>query len=113
MFFRYWATRLRGPLTLLVQLRGPDGNRHDPRASPLLAEDLSAVAPALVVTAGFDPLRDEGEAYAARLRAAGVRTILRRHNGYVHGFIHALVGGTGPRTAVAEMGGVLRAALAP
>jgi acetyl esterase len=94
------------------QLLGPDGNRRDPRASPLLAEDLSAVAPALVVTAGFDPLRDEGEAYAARLRAAGVRTLLRRHDGYVHGFIHALVGGSGPREAVAEMGGVLRAALA-
>jgi acetyl esterase len=94
------------------QFLGADGDRRDPRASPLLAADLSAVAPALVVTAGFDPLRDEGEAYAARLRAAGVRTILRRHPGYVHGFIHVLIGGTGPREAVAEMGGVLRAALA-
>jgi acetyl esterase len=94
------------------QFLGPDGDRHDPRASPLLAADLSAVAPALVVTAGFDPLRDEGEAYAARLRASGVRTILRRHPGYVHGFIHVLIGGPGPRQAVAEMGGVLRAALA-
>jgi len=94
------------------QFLGPDGNRRDPRASPLLARDLSAVAPALVVTAGFDPLRDEGEAYAARLHASGVRTILRRHPGYVHGFIHVLVGGTGPRQALAEMGGVLRAALA-
>jgi acetyl esterase len=94
------------------QFLGPDGDRRDPRASPLLAADLSGVAPALVVTAGFDPLRDEGEAYAARLRAAGVRTILRRHPGYVHGFIHVLVGSTGPREAVAEIGGVLRAALA-
>jgi acetyl esterase len=94
------------------QFLGPDGDRRDPRASPLLADDLAGVAPALVVTAGFDPLRDEGEAYATRLREAGVRTILRRHPGYVHGFIHALVGGTGPREAVVEMGGVLRAALA-
>ncbi len=94
------------------QLLGPSGDRRDQRASPLLAENLSTVAPALVVTAGFDPLRDEGEAYAARLRAAGVRTVLRRHDGYVHGFIHALVGGSGPRAAVAEMGGVLRAAFA-
>jgi acetyl esterase len=93
------------------QLLGPDGDRRDPRASPLLAEDLSAVAPALVVTAGFDPLRDEGETYAARLRDAGVRTILRRYPGFAHGFIHMLVGGTGPREAVAEMGGVLRGAL--
>jgi acetyl esterase len=94
------------------QFFGADGDRHDPRASPLLADDLSGGPPALVVTAGFDPLRDEGEAYARRLREAGVRTLLRRHPGYVHGFIHALMGGPGPREAIAEMGGVLRAALA-
>jgi acetyl esterase len=94
------------------QFLGADGDRHDPRASPLLADDLSGGPPALVVTAGFDPLRDEGEAYARRLREAGVRTLLRRHSGYVHGFIHALIGGPGPREALAEMGGVLRAALA-
>jgi acetyl esterase len=94
------------------QFFGAHGDRHDPRASPLLADDLSGGAPALVVTAGFDPLRDEGEAYARRLRDAGVRTLLRRHPGYVHGFIHALIGGPGPREAIAEMGGVLRAALA-
>jgi acetyl esterase len=95
-----------------LQFLGPDGDRHDPRASPLLAQELSGVAPALVVTAGFDPLRDEGEAYARRLSDAGVRTILRRHPGYVHGFTHMLIGGPGPREAIAEMGGVLRAALA-
>jgi acetyl esterase len=94
------------------QFLGADGDRHDPRVSPLLAEDLGASAPALVVTAGFDPLRDEGEAYARRLSEAGVRTILRRHAGYVHGFTHVLTIGPGPREAIAEMGGVLRAALA-
>ena len=93
------------------QFMGPDGDRSDPRASPLLAELHGAGAPALVVTAGFDPLRDEGEAYARKLRDAGVRTILRRHAGYVHGFVHALILGPGPREAIAEMGGVLRAAL--
>jgi acetyl esterase len=94
------------------QFFGTEGDRRDPRASPLLADDLGGGPPALVVTAGFDPLRDEGEAYARRLREAGVRTLLRRHPGYVHGFIHALIGGPGPREAIAEMGGVLRAALA-
>lgn len=89
----------------------PDQDRRDPRVSPLLAPDLSGVAPALVVTAGFDPLRDEGEAYARRLREAGVRAVLRRHPGYVHGFIHALAVGSAAREALAEMGGVLRAAL--
>ncbi len=93
------------------QLFGPDGDRSDPRASPLLAEELGGTAPALVVTAGFDPLRDEGEAYARRLRESGVRTLLRRHAGYVHGFIHALALGSGAREAIAEMGGVLRATL--
>jgi acetyl esterase len=91
----------------------PGAERDDPRVSPLRAGDLSAVAPALVVTAGFDPLRDEGEAYAERLRAAGVPVLLRRHPGFVHGFFNVLGVGHGPREAVAEMGGVLRAALAP
>ncbi|HEY1833086.1 MAG TPA: alpha/beta hydrolase [Solirubrobacteraceae bacterium] len=93
------------------QLLSGGGERSDPRVSPLLAADLSGVAPAMVVTAGFDPLRDEGEAYAARLKAAGVRTVLHRHPGFVHGFTHMLTIGPGPREAVAEMGGVLRQAL--
>lgn len=59
----------------------------DPRASPLRAPDLSGVAPALVFTAGFDPLRDEGQAYAARLQAAGVKTIHREFETLIHGFV--------------------------
>ncbi len=59
----------------------------DPRVSPLRADDLAGVAPALIYTAGFDPLRDEGKAYADKLTAAGVKTIYREFDSLIHGFI--------------------------
>lgn len=58
----------------------------DPRYAPLLAEDLSGLAPAHVMVAGFDPLRDEGIAYAGRLMQAGNAVELVNHAGMVHGF---------------------------
>jgi acetyl esterase len=58
----------------------------DPLISPLLNPDLSGLAPAVVTTAAFDPLRDEGEAYADALRAAGSTVVLRRAPGLVHGY---------------------------
>jgi acetyl esterase len=66
----------------------------DPGASPLHAVDLGGLPPALVVTAGFDPLRDEGRAYADRLRAAGSVARYRCHRDLVHGFIQ--MGGAVP-----------------
>jgi acetyl esterase len=59
----------------------------DWRASPLLAKSLAKLPPAFVMTAGFDPLRDEGRAYAERLKKAGVPTEYREYSDMVHGFI--------------------------
>ncbi|AEC21991.1 alpha/beta hydrolase domain-containing protein [Pusillimonas sp. T7-7] len=64
-----------------------ESDKQDWRASPIRQEDLSGLPEALVITAGFDPLVDEGEAYALRLAQAGVRTTLRRFPGQVHGFV--------------------------
>jgi acetyl esterase len=59
---------------------------RDPRLSPLQAPDLTGVSPAVVVTAEFDPLRDDGNLYAEALRAAGVKVVHREFPGLIHGF---------------------------
>jgi acetyl esterase len=72
----------------------------DMRASPLLAKDVRGVAPAYVVTAGFDPLRDEGRAYAARLREAGGEARLHEEATLTHGFFN--MAGVIPAARVAD-----------
>jgi acetyl esterase len=84
----------------------------DWRASPLLAPDLSRLPPALVLTAGFDPLRDEGRQYADALSAAGNRVQYVCFERQVHGFVTMSKVIDEARTAVALCGAVLREALA-
>ncbi|WP_416896508.1 MAG: alpha/beta hydrolase [Minwuia sp.] len=69
---------------------GDRDNYSNPDASPLLCEDLSALPPALVQIAGYDPLRDEGVAYAGKLREAGVHVDLIEYPSVVHGFMRML-----------------------
>ena len=85
---------------------------HDVRASPLLAEELSGLAPAIVVTAGFDPLRDDGEEYAAALRRAGNVVLERRYDSFLHAFISAAGVSRGAHEALVEIAGMMRGVFA-
>ncbi|MCJ7673405.1 MAG: alpha/beta hydrolase fold domain-containing protein [Acidimicrobiia bacterium] len=81
------------------------GDRHDPRASPLRATDLSGLPAAVVVTCEFDPLRDEGAAYADALAAAGVEVTHLPQRGQVHTSLHAVdlvISGAPARVATGE-----------
>ena len=90
----------------------PDGaDRTDPHISPLYAADLRGQPPAAVITAELDPLRDEAEAYAAQLSAAGVPTELTRHEGLVHGFLRMGGMSSRAREASAQAVASLRAAV--
>lgn len=99
-------------MTWFLDHYAPTGvNRNDPKLSPLLAEDVSGLPPAYIATAGFDPLRDEGEAYAERLAAAGVPTALRRQSDLIHGFANFLAVGNRFAEATAEAAGALQTGL--
>lgn len=95
-------------------LSGPVGSTDDPRVSPLLAgaEAIANVPPGLVITAEMDPLRDDGEAYAARLNEAGIATSLVRYHGMFHGFFSMSDFLGDSRLALAQAGRALRDALA-
>jgi acetyl esterase len=89
-FFRHYTTEVQGV------------DPEDPRLSPLRAPSLAGQPPAVVVTAEFDPLRDEGEAYADRLAEAGVPVEKLRFDGLIHGFLDMAAFSPTVESAVAE-----------
>ncbi|MGW2227106.1 alpha/beta hydrolase [Streptomyces formicae] len=97
----YWDNYLASP---------DDGT--DPRVSPLRAPDHTGLPPALVITAEYDPLRDEGEQYAERLRASGVRVEATRYPGVAHGFFAMAGTLDAGRRAIEQAATYLRTAFA-
>jgi acetyl esterase len=93
-------------------LNSPEDGRN-PYASPMLAEDVEDVAPAFVLTAECDPLRDQGEAYARKLEEAGVRVNLKRYEGAVHAFFPAAGMLASAKEALEECAAALRQAFEP
>lgn len=90
----------------------PDvSQRADPRFSILLAADLTGLPPAYIATAGFDPLRDEGEEFGARLAADGVPVVVSRQDDLIHGYANMLTIGGRFKEAMFEAVGALRTGL--
>jgi acetyl esterase len=93
-------------------LGGSELAAKDPIVSPLFVDSCVGLPPAIVVTAEFDPLRDEGEAYAERLRADGVPVEAIRYDGQIHAFFGMTAILDDARDAVDRVGAALEAALA-
>lgn len=96
-----------------AQYFGRDADRDDARASPLRAPSFAGLPPAYVQTAGFDPLRDEGRAYADALERAGVPVRYSCRGGLVHGYLAMSGAVTAAREAVEDAAQALAAGLAP
>jgi acetyl esterase len=89
-----------------------DADADDPRASAIRAESLAGLPPAVIGTAEFDPLRDEGEAYAKALADAGVEVHVQRYDGLIHGFYGMGPVSAGADAAIADMTETLKKILA-
>jgi acetyl esterase len=94
------------------QYLSSDADRGNPYAAPLHAGDMRGLPPAMVLTAEFDPSRDEGEAYADRLRTDGVPVQLKRYDGMIHGFLRMGAMLDQARVAIEEVAANLQAAFA-
>ena len=90
---------------------GPGADPADPKLSPIKTKDLTGLAPAIVVTAGFDPLVDQGEAYAKRLKQAGVPVAYRCYDALGHGFTAFTGAVPAADVACREIAGLLREGL--
>ena len=92
---------------------GKETDRMDPRVSPLFAadEDFAGLSPPHLVLCGWDPLKDEGKAYASKLAAHGVPVTIREHPGMVHGFMNMTAVSKPARTAIEDAGKVVGKAL--
>ncbi|MGH8011534.1 MAG: alpha/beta hydrolase fold domain-containing protein [Candidatus Binataceae bacterium] len=88
-----------------------DTDRENPYACPAYAKSLRGMPPAMVITAEYDPLRDEGETDAVRLREEDVPTVLKRHQGVTHGFFGMPDFLDTGKAAIADAGSALRAAI--
>ena len=107
----FFLSKLEEERFVDLYLGGTGLAADDARVSPLKAADLSGLAPALVVTAGFDPLRDEGNEYAAALRSAGVEVDHRQFDALTHGFASIAHFGGGSADATMAIISAIRAHL--